>query len=113
MCQFINGTLDCGLDLTSTPYGLNSENINNNYMSTYMNDLLAKLFDQAIVLEEGDDYVQGEADPEKFAELIVLECVHALEQMPRYYRTEHDRQLERDTIADCISTILQHFGVDR
>ena len=39
-----------------------------------MNELIAKLYDQAIVIENGGDYVAGELDPEKFAELIVKEC---------------------------------------
>jgi len=40
-----------------------------------MNERIAKLYDQAIVIEDGGDYVCGELDIEKFAELIVRECV--------------------------------------
>lgn len=39
-----------------------------------MNERIAKLYDQAIVLEGNGDYVAGELDPVKFAELIVREC---------------------------------------
>jgi hypothetical protein len=39
-----------------------------------MNDLIAKLYDQATVLEGNGDYVAGELNPVKFAELIVREC---------------------------------------
>jgi hypothetical protein len=39
-----------------------------------MNDRIAKLYDQAILLESNSDYVAGELDPVKFAELIVKEC---------------------------------------
>ena len=39
-----------------------------------MNKLIAKLYEQAIVIEDGGDYVCGELDPVKFAELIVKEC---------------------------------------
>jgi hypothetical protein len=39
-----------------------------------MNERIAKLYDQAIVIEDGGDYVCGELDIEKFAELIVREC---------------------------------------
>lgn len=39
-----------------------------------MNELIAKLYDQAIILEGNGDYVTGELDPVKFAELIVAEC---------------------------------------
>ena len=39
-----------------------------------MNERIAELYDQAIVIEDGGDYVCGELDPVKFAELIVREC---------------------------------------
>jgi len=38
-----------------------------------MNERIAKLYDQAIVIEDGGDYVCGELDIEKFAELIMQE----------------------------------------
>ena len=38
-----------------------------------MNERIAKLYDQAIVIEDGEDYVCGELDPFKFAELIMKE----------------------------------------
>jgi len=38
-----------------------------------MNERIAKLYDQAIVIEDGEDYVCGELDIEKFAELIMQE----------------------------------------
>ena len=45
-----------------------------------MNERIAKLYDQAIVLEGNGDYVAGELDPVKFAELIVLECAYIADQ---------------------------------
>ena len=45
-----------------------------------MNERIAKLYDQAIVLKGNGDYVAGELDPEKFAELIIQECMSYLEQ---------------------------------
>ena len=39
-----------------------------------MNERIAKHYEQAIVLEGNGDYVAGELDPVKFAELIVREC---------------------------------------
>ena len=39
-----------------------------------MNERIAKLYDQAIVIEDAGDYVWGELDPVKFAELIVKDC---------------------------------------
>jgi hypothetical protein len=41
-----------------------------------MNDMIAKLYDQAMVLEGNGDYVAGELDPVKFAELIVQETLN-------------------------------------
>ena len=40
-----------------------------------MNELIVKLYDQALVLESNGDYVAGELDPVKFAELILKECL--------------------------------------
>jgi len=45
-----------------------------------MNKLIAKLYDQATILEGNGDYVAGELDPVKFAELIVLECAKLVDQ---------------------------------
>jgi hypothetical protein len=45
-----------------------------------MNERIAKLYDQAIVIEDGGDYVCGELDPVKFAELVIRECAdHAVD----------------------------------
>jgi len=54
-----------------------------------------------------DDYAKESI--EKFGNLIIDEVVKALEEMPRYYKTEHDRQVERDTISDCIRTVQELF----
>jgi len=40
-----------------------------------MNERIKQLYDQAIIIEDGGDYVCGELDPEKFAQLIVQECM--------------------------------------
>jgi len=40
-----------------------------------MNERLMELYDQAIILEGNGDYVAGDLDPVKFAELIVKECI--------------------------------------
>jgi hypothetical protein len=45
-----------------------------------MNKIIAELYDQAIVIEDGGDYVCGELDFEKFAELIVQECALVLDK---------------------------------
>jgi hypothetical protein len=44
-----------------------------------MNERIAKLYDQALVLESNGDYVAGELDPVKFAELIVRDCMRMCE----------------------------------
>ena len=78
-----------------------------------MNKRIAKLYDQAIVIEDGGDYVCGELDPAKFAELIVRECIGQLE-LVRKYRYDRVQPLEnQQTIIDeCQYQIKQHFGVE-
>ena len=67
-----------------------------------MNEQIAKLYDQAIVIEDGGDYVCGELDPVKFAELIVRECAGiACQHM----------ELNEGTDYNIGSKIKQHFGV--
>ena len=64
-----------------------------------MNERIAKLYDQAIIIEDGGDYVCGELDPEKFAELIVRECVGIAD--------------EYDGVGSTIvSRIKKHFEVE-
>ena len=68
-----------------------------------MNEIIAKLYDQAIVIEDGGDYVCGELDPEKFTELIVKECFGACIA---------DIADPRDTVElKCAKKIKEHFGV--
>jgi hypothetical protein len=43
-----------------------------------MNERLAQLYDQAIVIEGNGDYMAGELDPVKFAELIIAETCRIL-----------------------------------
>ena len=65
-----------------------------------MNDRIAKLYDQAIVIEDGGDYVCGELDPVKFAELIVLECAYIM-----------DKDADHPFVS-CGSILKHHFGVE-
>jgi len=58
-----------------------------------MNELIAKLYDQALVLESNGDYVAGELDPVKFAQLIVRECA-------------------RKVTLNEARNIFEHFGVE-
>ena len=45
-----------------------------------MNERILKLYDQATILEGNGDYVAGELDPVKFAELIVKECMQVADE---------------------------------
>ena len=64
-----------------------------------MNDLIAKLYDQATVLEGNGDYVAGELDPEKFAELIVRECADIA-------------AINSHSGISVCRIVKEHFGVD-
>ena len=82
-----------------------------------MNEIIAKLYDQSIVIEDGGDYVCGELDPERFAELIVLKCLSQVEW--QYKRIFEDETMMKDKhwagyvecgIDSCVA-IKEHFGV--
>jgi len=60
-----------------------------------MNERIIKLYDQATILEGNGDYVAGELDPVKFAELIVKECANYA------YSDDQDHK-----------AMLKHFGVE-
>jgi len=72
-----------------------------------MNERIAKLYDRAIVIEDGGDYVCGKLDPVKFAELIVKECAEHLESSVLVPNSEHSRVKWK-----CIRAIKEHFGVE-
>jgi hypothetical protein len=67
-----------------------------------MNERIAKLYEQAIIIEDGGDYVCGELDPVKFAELIVRECMNVLAESREVRQTAY---YYRNRIA-------KHFGVE-
>jgi hypothetical protein len=67
-----------------------------------MNERIRELYDQAIVIEDGGDYVCGELDPEKFAELIVRDCA-GLCSIAAPGRDAEDIE----------EAILKHFGFDQ
>ena len=66
-----------------------------------MNERIAKLYDQAIVIKDGGDYVTGELDPVKFAELIVRECA-GVGYDASYY----------ECALNVSNKIKEHFGVE-
>ena len=67
-----------------------------------MNELIAKLYDQAIVIEDGGEYVTGELDPKKFAELIVRECISIMEHA-------HDNKMR---LSDAIWNTRIRFDIE-
>jgi len=72
-----------------------------------MNKRIAKLYDQSIIIEDGGDYVCGELDPVKFAELIVRECVAICQDVDG-----EDNIDARSGRQDCAVEIQEHFGVE-
>ena len=51
-----------------------------------------------------------ETDLEKFAELIVRECVGVVENLAPGYN-DYRNQIEDAFRGDCVGQILEHFGV--
>ena len=74
-----------------------------------MNERIAKLYEQAIIIEDGGDYVCGELDPVKFAELIVRECADiCMEMAAKCAGLPGDGALAKD----CADWIKKDFGVE-
>jgi len=73
-----------------------------------LNERIQELYDQAIILEGNGDYVAGELDPVKFAELIVQECV---EQLITGVRTNPPQAEPPELVQTLVRRIQQHFGV--
>ena len=67
-----------------------------------MNERIRELYDQAIIIEDGGDYVCGELDPEKFAELIVWECVREFVR----------KQPVSVNVSNRARHVFKHFGVE-
>ena len=70
-----------------------------------MNERIAKLYDQATILEDNGDYVAGELDPVKFAELIVRECANMAESF-------HRHQYDFTGNLELHEFIREHFGIE-
>ncbi len=77
-----------------------------------MNERIQELIKQAMVLDDDELFVREVFDREKFAELIVRECVTAIEEMHRYARSTDAKRVEEATIQDCIRAVREQFGVD-
>jgi len=72
-----------------------------------MNERIAKLYDQALVLESNGDYVAGELDPVKFADLIVSEAIGVVQK--RYMGDQNREDME---VRRCVADLKKHFGVE-
>jgi hypothetical protein len=73
-----------------------------------MNERIAQLYDQAIVLENNGDYVAGELDPIKFAELIIRQCGYYADVFESL-GCPQDMDPTETKPSDYIN---KHFGVD-
>jgi hypothetical protein len=72
-----------------------------------VNERIAKLYDQALVLESNGDYVAGELDPVKFADLIVSEAIGVVQK--RYMGDQNREDME---VRRCVADLKKHFGVE-
>ena len=72
-----------------------------------MNERIKELAEQAETKEVGYYFF----DREKFAELIVRECVDIVSKVPNGYR-DYRNQIEDAMRTDCLQAIQKHFGVE-
>jgi len=70
---------------------------------------IAKLYEQALVIESNGDYVAGELNPAKFAELIVRECIEIVKPCKCGCCVGEPEGIITDTI---IKQIKKHFGIE-
>jgi hypothetical protein len=78
-----------------------------------MNNRIRQLAEQATTYIEptansGEGWI---FDKEKFAELIVRECIDIVSKVPNGYR-DYRNQIEDAMRADCLQAIQEHFGVE-
>ena len=77
-----------------------------------MNERMKELINEATTIEEhgwGASYENF--NREKFAELIVKECVGVVENLSPGYE-DYRNQIEDAFRRDCVEQIKQHFGVE-
>jgi len=81
-----------------------------------MNERILKLYDKATILEGNGDYVTGELDPVKFAELIVKECIEKIttyDLFPKHSAKWEDiYYIHARLLQDLGEELKQHFGVE-
>ena len=81
-----------------------------------MNERIRELADQAT--EKFTTYFDGRGnvtetyfDKEKFAELIVRECINVVQNLPPGY-ADYRNQIEDAFRRDCVAMIRESFGVE-
>jgi hypothetical protein len=74
-----------------------------------MNERIKELYNQCFVVLENQSPNTG-FDFEKFAELIVRECLNVVENLSPGYEDYRD-QIEDAFRRDCMEEIKHHFGV--
>jgi len=72
-----------------------------------MNERIRELYLQAGLVGTNGHFEYDFFDPEKFAELIIRECIEHLEGNVAVPNLEHSR-----TKTKCIRSIKEHFGVE-
>jgi len=80
-----------------------------------MNQLIEKFIAESTI-SQGHPQIDGSYfDKEKFAELIVRECLKCGDNLSKYYIENHpekEQVLLLASIADYSNQIKQHFGVE-
>ena len=79
-----------------------------------MNELIRRLMEQTVISIDGQTFGKTyvpDTFTEKFAELIVKECVSTVENLSPGYQ-DYRNQIEDAFRRDCVEQIKQHFGVE-
>lgn len=82
-----------------------------------MNERIQELVGQAKFMAEEtvnrqiSKNTELDAFAEKFAELIIKECLHTIENLPPGYQ-DYRNQIEDAFRRDCVEQIQKHFGVE-
>ena len=75
-----------------------------------MNAKIKQLMDRSFTDEQGEQF-----DPERFAELIIRECLGCSNNLVNHYidnHSEKEQTLLLASIADYSNEIKKHFGVE-
>jgi len=76
-----------------------------------MNERIIKLYDQATILEGNGDYVAGELDPVKFAELIVRDTLDQVAEFSRLTKAYQTQGIDPE--IDVTREVLKNYGFTR